>query len=63
MIIDTILIQIELSNKDSVVIVPGLSCQATKETARPNTVPSAVGWLSGVWRGRELTPIVWDQYI
>lgn len=52
MIIDTILIQIELSNKDSVVIDARRLLPSNKGNhARPNTVPSAVGWLSGVFEG------------
>lgn len=44
MIIDTILIQIELSNKGSVAIDARLLLPSNKDShARPNTVPSAVG--------------------
>lgn len=44
MMIDTILIQVELSNKDSVAIDARLLLPGNKgNQARPNTVPSAVG--------------------
>lgn len=58
MIIDAILIQIELNNKDSVAIDARPLLPSNKGNhARPNTVPSA-----GERRGRALPHIEWDQY-
>lgn len=58
MIIDAILIQIELNNKDSVAIDARPLLPSNKGNhARPNAVPSA-----GERRGLALPHIEWDQY-